>query len=58
MVESAASRYLADLPVIYHDEQGFLARYLKIFESIWEPFEWRQDQIALYFDPRTCPVAR
>ena len=52
-----AGRYLYDLPDLYHDESGFLARYLKIFETLWEPFEQRQDQIALYFDPRTCPAA-
>ena len=57
LAASAASRYLYDLPVIYHDSpDGFLGRYLKIFETIWEPFEWRQNQIASYFDPRTCPV--
>lgn len=51
-----ASRYLDELPSIYHDEEGFLGRYLKIFETLWEPLEQRQDHIALYFDPRTCPA--
>lgn len=50
------SRYLADLPVIYHDND-FLGRYLMLFETIWEPLEQRQDAIAMYFDPRTCPAA-
>jgi len=33
----------------------FISRFLKIFESIWEPFEQRQDHIDMYFSPRTCP---
>jgi phage tail-like protein len=33
----------------------FVARFLKIFESIWEPLEQRQDHIDMYFSPRTCP---
>jgi phage tail-like protein len=50
------SRYLRDLPVIFHDND-FLGRFLKGFETIWEPREQRQDHIALYFDPRTAPAA-
>lgn len=57
LAAAPAGRYLYDLPDLYHDESGFLARYLKIFETLWEPLEQRQDQIALYFDPRTCPAA-
>lgn len=53
--DGAPSRYLFDLPAIYQDPDGFLGRYLKIFETIWEPLEQRQDQIALYFDARTAP---
>lgn len=49
------SRYLADLPGIYQDSD-FLGRYLQIFETIWEPLEQRQDHIAMYFDPATCPA--
>lgn len=49
------SRYILDLPVVYHDNE-FLGRFLNIFESIWEPLEQRQDHIDMYFDPRTCPV--
>jgi phage tail-like protein len=33
----------------------FVSRFLKIFESIWEPLEQRQDYIDMYFSPRTCP---
>lgn len=51
------SRYLYELPPIYQEADGFLGRYLKLFEAVWEPFEHRQDQIAMYFDPRTCPPA-
>lgn len=50
------SSYVHDLPVIFHDSD-FLGRYLLLFESIWEPLEQRQDDIAVYFDPRSCPAA-
>jgi phage tail-like protein len=36
--------------------QAFLGRMLVIFEALWEPLEQRQDHIAMYFDPRTCPA--
>ena len=51
------SRYLADLPDSFQDGVcgDFLGRFLKIFESLWEPLERRQDCLDLYFDPRTCP---
>lgn len=53
-----SSRYLRDLPLIYQGEGSeFLGRYLRIFEAIWEPFEQRQSQITMYFDPCTCPAA-
>jgi phage tail-like protein len=32
-------------------------RYLQIFEEIWETFEQRQNNIAFYFDSRTCPTS-
>ncbi len=48
------SAYVRDLPIIYQ-ESDFIGRFLLIFESMWEPLEQRQDQIAMYFDPRTCP---
>jgi phage tail-like protein len=50
-----ASQYLSNLPVVYHDND-FLGRFLQIFESIWEPAEQREDHIAMYFDPSTCPA--
>ena len=46
-------RYLPDI----FQENDFLRRFLHIFEDIWEPLEQRQDHIAMYFDPRTCPVS-
>jgi phage tail-like protein len=52
----SVSRYLSDLPVVYHDND-FLGRFLQIFESIWEPAEQREDHVAMYFDPSTCPAA-
>jgi phage tail-like protein len=49
------SSYLEFLPVIFQDGD-FLGRFLMIFQSIWEPLEYRQDHLAMYFDPRTCPA--
>ncbi len=54
--DRGGSSYLQYLPIIYQDNE-FLGQYLKIFEAIWEPLERRQDHIAMYFDPRTCPSA-
>ena len=54
-LDTTQSFYLAMLPVIFHD-QDFLGRFLTIFERLWEPLEWRQDHIEMYFDPRTAPV--
>lgn len=50
------SGYQSYLPVVYQDSD-FLGRFLLIFESLWEPLEQRQDHIAMYFDPRTCPAS-
>jgi phage tail-like protein len=56
LAERGASRYLYDLPTVYH-EQELLGRFLQIFEQIWEPLEQRQDHIDRYFDPRTAPAS-
>ncbi len=53
-VNNAAALYMQNLPVIFHDQE-FFHSFLKIFETVWEPLEWRQDNIAFYFDPRTAP---
>jgi phage tail-like protein len=53
---SSESLYLRSLPDIFQ-EDDFLRRFLLIFEEIWEPLEQRQDHIAMYFDPRTCPAS-
>jgi phage tail-like protein len=50
------AKYLNYLPVIFH-HGDFMNRYLQIFEAMWEPIEWRQQHIHMYFDPRTCPVS-
>ncbi|MEO7964384.1 MAG: FHA domain-containing protein, partial [Gemmatimonadaceae bacterium] len=50
----ARSRYLRYMPGLFHDAD-FLGRMLLIFESMWEPLEWRQNHIHVYFDPRTAP---
>lgn len=49
------SNYLDFLPIIFHDSD-FMSRFLLIFQSVWEPLEQRQDHLAMYFDPRTCPA--
>lgn len=55
-VTTEESRYLFDLPMIFHDPSApFLGRYLRIFEHLWEPLEIQQDQIASYADPGLCP---
>jgi phage tail-like protein len=51
-----ASMYIESLPVIYADND-FLARFLLLFQNVWEPLEQRQDHIELYFDPRTSPAS-
>jgi phage tail-like protein len=48
------SLLLHNLPIIFHDNE-FLGRYLRIFEAIWEPLEWRQNHIHMYFNARTSP---
>ncbi len=50
---SLYSRYLPDI----FQEDDFLRRFLLIFQEIWEPLEQRQDHIAMYFDPHTCPTS-
>jgi phage tail-like protein len=52
----APSQYQQFLPSVFQDND-FLRQFLLIFESVWEPLEWRQDHVDMYFDPRTCPVA-
>jgi phage tail-like protein len=52
----AMSQYLPFLPIIFQDND-FLSRFLQIFETIWEPLEQRQDHIAMFLSPRTCPAS-
>ena len=49
------SQYLRHLPAIFQDAD-FLGRMLLIYEAIWEPLEQRQEHIAMYFSPATCPA--
>jgi phage tail-like protein len=51
---SGVAKYMHYLPVIFHGGT-FMNRFLQIFETMWEPLEWRQKHIDMYFDPRTCP---
>jgi phage tail-like protein len=53
LAREAAAAERSDDP----DQGQFLGQYLKIFEAVWEPFEQRQDHLARYFDPHTCPAA-
>jgi phage tail-like protein len=50
------SNYLQYLPAMFH-EHDFIDRFLRIFETIWEPLEWRQNSLEMYFDPRTAPTS-
>jgi phage tail-like protein len=52
---SPASQYVNELPSIFH-ESDFMSRFLLIFETMWEPLESRQDNVAMYFDPRSAPA--
>jgi phage tail-like protein len=52
---AAASGYLLDLPTIFQ-ENDFLGRFLLGLETVWEPLEQRQDHLAMYLNPRTCPA--
>ncbi len=54
-VLSDVAMYTQDLPVIFQ-ESDFMNRFMKIFETVWEPLEWRTDAIEFYFDPRTAPA--
>lgn len=46
--------YLNYLPAIFQNNE-FLGKFLRVFETLWEPMEQRQDHIEMYFDPHTCP---
>jgi phage tail-like protein len=52
--EGQASAYLDYLPALF-TESDFLARYLMVFQSIWEPLQQRQDHLEMYFSPATAP---
>ena len=54
--ETAASAYLDHLPGVFHDSD-FLQAFPADLRDDLESMEQRQDQIAMYFDPRTCPTA-
>jgi phage tail-like protein len=49
------SSYLQYLPTPYQDD-GFMGRFLLIFESILSPIEQTIDGVASYFDPRLAPA--
>jgi phage tail-like protein len=53
--EVEQSDYIQYLPDIFQNNT-FLERFLSIFECLWRPIEQRQNHIAMYFDPRTCPA--
>lgn len=49
-----AALYSEYLPPFFQ-ESGFLTRYLKVFQAIWEPLQLRQDDLHLYFSPLVAP---
>lgn len=46
--------YTEFLPPFFQESE-LLSRYLKIFQSIWEPIQQRQDHIESHFDTRLAP---
>lgn len=47
------------LPTIYDDsgsDDVFMANFLRIFETLWEPLDRQIDQLYAYFDPRLAPA--
>jgi phage tail-like protein len=53
------SKLLRDLPAIFGEgeESDFLARYLKIFESVFDSFDDQISHLPDYFAPDTAPEA-
>ncbi|HBY98944.1 MAG TPA: phage tail protein I [Chloroflexi bacterium] len=52
--------YLQYLPAIYQEDAGarhFLARFLTLFESLFDDVETRIDDLARLFDPEAAPAA-
>lgn len=52
--------YLAYLPAVFaadDESRWFLERFLAVFQTEWDAFETRIDDIALYFDPQAVPDA-
>jgi phage tail-like protein len=54
VLDDGVTVHLGPYEIVYR-AAPFVTRFLKIFESIWEPLEQRQDYIDMYFSPRTCP---
>lgn len=52
--KSDAAMYSQFLPPLFQESE-FLSRYLKIFQTIWEPLQTRQDHLDVHFDPRLSP---
>src|SRR5712692_1898350 len=55
MRDDQPSSYLQYLPTLYQ-EDAFVGRFLRIFESILGPIEETIDGVANYFDPRLTPI--
>ena len=58
-VEPQASRLLHYLPALYDDseeDEPFLARFLLIFETIWQPLEEQIAHLYALFDPHLTPA--
>lgn len=48
-------RYLNYLPALY-ERDGFMGRFLMLFESFWGPINQQADSIEHYFDPGLMPI--
>ncbi|MCW5854105.1 MAG: hypothetical protein KIT87_28820 [Anaerolineae bacterium] len=58
-VDQRASRLLHYLPAIYddsEDDEPFLARFLLIFETMWQPLEEQIAHLYALFDPHLTPA--
>ncbi len=60
LTKGATSRLINYLPGVYAEdglspEGPFLDRFLRIFESIWDPLDRQLDVLYAYFDPSITP---
>jgi phage tail-like protein len=51
----ATGKYLRYLPALY-EQDGFMGRFLMLFESFWAPIEMQVDNVRCYLDPGMTPT--